>query len=396
MAAIRCFWLSNKLPEKSRFYKSCIFQQIWRERALSHTLGLETTTIQKKHMSYVTRYLLDSLLNHQFDDAVQCMVALCGACAKTPEMFWRKGKLQLDRRHLDDEVNAGHDHEAGDSTTANLKRQVDFLAKQALVLFSNLVEYEGNWDIFITKQVEVLKYYGKSDDTREILDRYKEKNTENPNAHRYLYFFLKSGDTDKQELCSVLEGLLQVDPTSDLNEEYVQLRIHQSDQPKGLLDALASLFLKLDHAACRNCAKTWKTFADTLQSYFTTEQHKNSLHELWDERGDWWPRFHFRPDQVPDIASTSELEWQLIQHKAEAADWLLGKGNSFSESVRNQEEIARDGKWCLDKAQTTLSRKRKTDSVFNESSTNPMKKRSRNAPGPTLDTCDTACYLLKE
>ena len=51
--------------------------------------GLETTTIQKKHMSYVTRYLLDSLLNHQFDDAVQCMVALCGACAKTPEMFWR-------------------------------------------------------------------------------------------------------------------------------------------------------------------------------------------------------------------------------------------------------------------------------------------------------------------
>ena len=30
--------------------------------------------------------------------------------------------------------------------------------------------------------------------------------------------------------------------------------------------------------------------------------------------------------EVPDKRHVSELEWQLTQHKAEAARWLLGKG----------------------------------------------------------------------
>ena len=98
-----------------------------------------------------------------------------------------------------------------------------------------------------------------------------------------------------------------------------------ADQSKGHFDALAALFLKLDHAACRNCAKTWETFADTLKLYFTTRK-EDSLGELWDERADWWPGFHFRQDQVPDKGHVSVLEWQLTRHKAEAARRLLGKG----------------------------------------------------------------------
>lgn len=99
-----------------------------------------------------------------------------------------------------------------------------------------------------------------------------------------------------------------------------------ADQSKGLLDALAALFVKLDHAACRHCVETWQTFADTLQQHFT-KHGKNSLGQLWDERADWWPQFHFRRDLVPDKEHVSELEWQLTQHKATAARWLLGKGN---------------------------------------------------------------------
>ena len=47
---------------------------------------------------------------------------------------------------------------------------------------------------------------------------------------------------------------------------------------------------------------------------------------LWDERADWWPLFHFRSDLVPKKDDVSELEWKLTRHKAEAARWLLGKG----------------------------------------------------------------------
>ena len=100
-----------------------------------------------------------------------------------------------------------------------------------------------------------------------------------------------------------------------------------ADQLKGLLDALAVLFLKLDHASSQKCVKTWESFAETLQQYFTT-QNENSFGELWGARADWWPRFHFRRDQVPDKDHVSELGWQLARHKAEAATWLLGRGTA--------------------------------------------------------------------
>ena len=40
---------------------------------------------------------------------------------------------------------------------------------------------------------------------------------------RYLYYFLKAENAAKEELCSVLKGLLAVDPTSELSKDYVQL-----------------------------------------------------------------------------------------------------------------------------------------------------------------------------
>ena len=65
-----------------------------------------------------------------------------------------------------------------------LKRQMDFHGKKALVFFVNLVEHCGVWDIFITRQVEMLKYYDMADEAKSILVKYKEKNPENPNSHR--------------------------------------------------------------------------------------------------------------------------------------------------------------------------------------------------------------------
>ena len=47
---------------------------------------------------------------------------------------------------------------------------------------------------------------------------------------RYLYYFLKSENAHKKELCNVLEGLLSVDPTSELNEEYTKLATHEAGE----------------------------------------------------------------------------------------------------------------------------------------------------------------------
>ena len=45
---------------------------------------------------------------------------------------------------------------------------------------------------------------------------------------RYLYYFLKSENAHTKELLNVLEGLLRVDPTSELNEEYCMLATHKT------------------------------------------------------------------------------------------------------------------------------------------------------------------------
>ena len=97
-------------------------------------------------------------------------------------LSWKKCKIQFEKRDLDVEELGGWGHMAENVT--NLRRQMDFHGKQALVLFRDLVEHNGVWDIFVTKHVEMLKYYNKADEARRILERYKEKNPENPNAHR--------------------------------------------------------------------------------------------------------------------------------------------------------------------------------------------------------------------
>lgn len=94
---------------------------------------------------------------------------------------WKKCKLQFDKKDLDTEDY----HLADNVMDANLRRQMDFHGKKALISFSNLVEHCGVWDIFITRQIEILKYYDRSDEAKRILMRYKQKNPENPNTHRY-------------------------------------------------------------------------------------------------------------------------------------------------------------------------------------------------------------------
>ena len=146
-------------------------------------LLLDFAMYQVKHNSDTTeaQELLTTKLSGK---AFQSSVLLRAYSGLFGCLSWKKCKLQLEKRDLDVEDIGGWSHEAEGATGINLKQQMDFQAKWALVLFGDLVEHDGVWDIFITKQVDMLKYYNKSDEARKILERYKEKNPENPNTHR--------------------------------------------------------------------------------------------------------------------------------------------------------------------------------------------------------------------
>ena len=140
---------------------------------------LDLTLYLAKHNSDITesQELLTSKLSQEPFLSSNLLRAYSGLFAY---LSWNKCKLQFDKKNL----NAEDLFIAENVSDANLRRQMDFYGKKALILFGNLVEHCGVWDIFITRQVELLKYYNRADEAKRILLKYKEKNPENPNAHR--------------------------------------------------------------------------------------------------------------------------------------------------------------------------------------------------------------------
>lgn len=141
---------------------------------------LDLTMYLVKHNSDITeaQELLTSKLSQKPFLSSTLLRAYSGLFAY---LSWKKCKLQFDKKDLEAEdllldENTNYD--------ANLRRQMDFYGKKTLILFNSVVEHCGVWDIFITRQVEVLKYYDQADEAKRVLLRYKEKNPENPNAHR--------------------------------------------------------------------------------------------------------------------------------------------------------------------------------------------------------------------
>ena len=128
--------------------------------------------------------LLTSKLSHKSFSSCSLLRAYSGLFSY---LSWKKSRIQLEKRDVEGEDIEEMSHISDSASLTNLKRQMDFHGKQALLLFAGLVEHSGVWDIFVTRQIEMLKYYNKDDEARKVLLRYKEKNPENPNAHRYMY-----------------------------------------------------------------------------------------------------------------------------------------------------------------------------------------------------------------
>ena len=125
--------------------------------------------------------LLTSKLSHKSFTSSILLRAYSGLFAY---ISWKKCRLQLEKKAVDGDDIDDLGHVSENVAVTNLRQQMDFHGKQALALFGDLVEHSGVWDIFVTRQVEMLKYYSKGGEARKILVRYKDKNPKNPNAHR--------------------------------------------------------------------------------------------------------------------------------------------------------------------------------------------------------------------
>ncbi|KAK2182742.1 hypothetical protein NP493_339g02009 [Ridgeia piscesae] len=197
------------------------------------------------------------------------------------------------------------------------------LANRAINHLSALCGQPGVWDIFITKHIELLEFYGDHERAREVLMDYAEKNVANINAHRYLYNFYQRHDVDRTEKMEALQALCDVSPSDEL---VLDLHTLYMDAGAYTLRTLTLLFDMLDFVCWQTVDEPWRRLAGQLME--TYRRHNkvdlDAIGECWRIRDTWWPLYHFTSHHV-DTGDPS-----LLLHKAMVATFVLGADNSFT------------------------------------------------------------------
>ena len=224
------------------------------------------------------------------------------------------------------------------SQSRPMKNILDFSLKRSLVLFEEIFSKPAVWDQFVPTYVEVLQQNEDKNTVRKFLEEYRDKNPLNPNAHRYLYHYLKTNSSTDEEKKKVLENLIKLDRTSEYVEDLVEIKSKSGDKAS----PVQLLFEKLDHSAFMFDEKTWTQLNTVLNTGYKVKKEPGSsveaglqhaLQLCWKERKTWWPKYHFKIKR--NFTFSDELKTVMLC-KAEIAEYFLGKGNDFSIEVRRK------------------------------------------------------------
>ncbi|XP_033733926.1 TATA box-binding protein-associated factor RNA polymerase I subunit A-like [Pecten maximus] len=211
-------------------------------------------------------------------------------------------------------------------------------AERALSCFSHLYNYLGVWDIFITKHVEILEHHYRLEEAKTILEKYRDKNRDNPNTHKYLYTFCEKHKLlNREDLTQLLKAVSDSVPSDrlvmDLCDRFIEDR--------NINDLLFYIFELKDYRCWQNDTRSWRILSTALQLAMANgDQDMIKLH--WNPRASWWPSYHFtytaesaaenqrgvaERDVGPD---TQEMWW----HRVCCAALLNGPGNNFVQRMR--------------------------------------------------------------
>ncbi|KPP66428.1 TATA box-binding protein-associated factor RNA polymerase I subunit A-like, partial [Scleropages formosus] len=111
-----------------------------------------------------------------------------------------------------------------DADVADHKEMHNYF-RQASVNLQEILKQPGVWDPFVIGYVNMLEFYNDQDGALSILKEYAYDNSfpPNPNAHVFLYDFLKRHDAPEKKLIRVLEVLQALVPSHELMLELCSL-----------------------------------------------------------------------------------------------------------------------------------------------------------------------------
>jgi len=206
------------------------------------------------------------------------------------------------------------------------------LGSSACQHFSEVISKPGVWDIFIQKYIEILVFYGKSDDAKCALETYSVTHQDNPNAHKMLYAFVCDHQpTSSNSTCStvdvkitILKRLVQVAPSEEIVLDLHHLLFHKwlkdgdpqarchFEADSNLTESVEVLLNMLDYFCWRDAPNIWKALYDAIQWIKKKTGRKQMLKFIRNifvasERIHWWPAYHFSESSVL-IESSSNVK----------------------------------------------------------------------------------------
>uniref|UniRef100_A0A8C4XSP5 TATA-box binding protein associated factor, RNA polymerase I subunit A n=1 Tax=Falco tinnunculus TaxID=100819 RepID=A0A8C4XSP5_FALTI len=216
----------------------------------------------------------------------------------------------------------------------SVEQEMHSCFRKAAVNLKEIIEIPGVWDQFVKCYVDLLEFYGDHNEARQVLNEYayNSKFPANPNAHVYLYQFLKRHGESKKSLISALKILYDIVPSHELMIDF-NIMLQKSKKRKKRQLGLEVIFSALDYAGWKENVKAWSCLARQVKQIVISEKHLDWIKQEWKSRKDWWPAFHFS-------RYLAKRNWQenesLSYEKALVAGILLGKDCKYFKYVSHQ------------------------------------------------------------
>ncbi|XP_032881173.1 TATA box-binding protein-associated factor RNA polymerase I subunit A [Amblyraja radiata] len=215
---------------------------------------------------------------------------------------------------------------ANDAVDSTTEQEMHKYFRQASFGLRGAVQNAGVWDPFILSYVNLLDFYDGFEEALKVLNdyAYDSRFPPNPNAHVYLYEFLKRHGSPPKKLMKVLRILYHLVPSHELMLEFISLLL-KSKRNRHHNEALSVLFCLLDFPTWKGDRSTWKHLHKQVKKAIA-QGHSDWIKEQWEPRQDWWPAFHFSKYRaLKDFDETENYAYR----KATIAGILMGKGCKY-------------------------------------------------------------------
>ncbi|KAI4899152.1 hypothetical protein NFI96_013240, partial [Prochilodus magdalenae] len=180
------------------------------------------------------------------------------------------------------------------SLDANTSREIHSYFRQASVTLQEIIAQPGVWDPFVLSYVNMMEFYNDQEGALKILENYayNKDYPSNPNAHVYLYEFLKRHNAPPAKLISTLKTLHCLVPSHELMLKYCSLLL-KSENEKDLRESFTVAVDLLDYPSWKHDLKAWTCLLQVMTA-LKTKGLKHLIKKEWKQRRDFWLPMHYR------------------------------------------------------------------------------------------------------